>query len=90
MKAPLPPSAILASLDVSALYTNIPQEEGLEVVREALYTRDTPKVPTEFIIRILEIVLKNNIFEFNNELWGLNLPLVMQIFSWLKELIQKS
>ena len=66
---PLPPNTILASLDVSSLYTNIPQEEGLEAVREALYTRNNTEVPTEFILRLLEIVLKNNIFEFNGDLF---------------------
>ena len=60
---------ILISADVSALYTNIPQEQGIEAVREALFKRDNPKVPTEFIVRVLEIVLKSNIFEFNSELF---------------------
>ena len=59
---PLPPHAVLVTVDVSALYTNIPQEEGLECVREALYSRNNPKVPTEYIIRLLEVVLKHNIF----------------------------
>ena len=57
------------TIDVSALYTNIPQEEGLACVREALYERINPKVPTEFIMRLLEIVLKHNVFEFNSELF---------------------
>ena len=40
-----------------------------ECVREALYNRNNPKVPTEFIVRLLEMVLKHNIFEFNKELF---------------------
>ena len=35
-EGPLPSNAILVSIDVSALYTNIPQEEGLEAAKEAL------------------------------------------------------
>ena len=38
-------------------------------MREALYSRNNPKVPTEYIIRLLEVVLKHNIFEFNKELF---------------------
>ena len=60
---------MLVTIDVAALYTNIPQEEGLDAVREALTNRDDTKVPTEFLIRMLEIVLKHNLFEFNSELF---------------------
>ena len=62
----IPDNAILVSIDVSGLYTNIPQEEGLDAVREALLERDDTKVPTEFLVRILELVLKYNIFELNS------------------------
>ena len=54
---------------MSALYTNIPQDEGIEAVREVLTDRKNCEVPTDFIIRLLEIVLKYNIFEFNSELF---------------------
>ena len=66
---PLSSHAVLVTVDVSALYTSIPQEEGLDCVREALYNRNNPTVPTEFIIRLLDVVLKHNIFEFNQELF---------------------
>ena len=66
---PLPDNAIIVTIDVSGLYTNIPQEEGIEAVREALYERSNSEVPTEFLIRMLEIVLKHNVFEFNKELF---------------------
>ena len=65
---PLPANAILVSIDVSALYTNIPQDEGIAAVREALQERDDLHIPTEFLVRMLELVLKYNIFEFNTEL----------------------
>ena len=66
---PLPPSAILVTIDVSALYTNIPQDEGLKSVQETLDERNDTNLPKEFIIKLLEVVLKNNIFEFNSELF---------------------
>ena len=56
-------------MDVSALYTNIPQSEGVECVEEELNKRTNPKVPTGFLTRLLEIILKYNIFEFNQELY---------------------
>ena len=68
-KMTLPENAILVSMDVSALYTNIPLSEGLECTREALKRRKNKEVPTEFIIRLLEIVLTYNIFEFNQQLY---------------------
>ena len=56
-------------MDVSALYTNIPQSEGVECVEEELNKRTNPKVPTGFLTRVLEFILKYNIFEFNQELY---------------------
>ena len=66
---PLPSTAVPISIDVSALYTSIPQDEGVETFREALDEREDKSVPTEFIIALLERVLKDNIFEFNNQLY---------------------
>ena len=68
-KIELPAGTILVTIDVSALYTNIPQDEGLEAVREALEDRVKPECPTNFLIRMLDLVLKYNIFEFNGELF---------------------
>ena len=65
----LPENAILVTMDVSALYTNIPQNEGVQCVEEELNKRKNPKVPTGFLTRLLEIILKYNIFEFNQELY---------------------
>ena len=65
----LPENTILLTIDVTGLYTNIPIEEGIEAAREALQEREDIRVPTEFIIRMLEAVLKHNIFLFNKELF---------------------
>ena len=67
--APLPTGAVLVTVDVSALYTNIPQEEGIQACREALNVRSDNKVPTDFVIRSLEIILKYNIFEYDQKLY---------------------
>ena len=54
---------MLVVLDVIGLYTNIPQEEGVLCVEEALEQRVNPKVPSKFITRLLEIILQYSIFE---------------------------
>ena len=66
---PLPANTILATIDVCGLYTNIPIEEGVEAVKEALEEREDKKTTSEFLVRLLEIVLKSNVFEFNSQLY---------------------
>ena len=43
-------NAILVSIDVLALYTNIPQEEGLDATKEALVDADNLTIPPDFIV----------------------------------------
>jgi hypothetical protein len=50
---PRPTNTIKATIDVCALYTNIPMEEGLEAVREALEERVDKSVTTEFLQHLL-------------------------------------
>ena len=45
------------------MYTNIPHEDGLDALYEELEKRDDKHVPSEFIVRMMEQVLNNNIFE---------------------------
>ena len=66
---PLPNGAILVTMDVSSLYTNIPQDEGLEIAEDELNTRTDQRVPSSFISRLLEICLKYNIFEFDKQMY---------------------
>ena len=54
---------------MSALYTNIPQSEGLEAAREALEERTDKTVPTDYIMKLLQIILSYNIFEFDKEFY---------------------
>ena len=42
----LPSSAILVTLDVSSLYTNIPTNEGIDACRKVLDQRTEKSVPT--------------------------------------------
>ena len=62
---------LLASIDVSSLYTNIPHEDGKQSV--LYYTQTNPDTYTqpeqplpEVLAELIEIVLKNNVFEFSS------------------------
>ena len=56
-------------MDVSRLYTNIPQEEGTEIVCKAnvSFHNYTPPIPTRFLREMLALILNENLFEFNGE-----------------------
>ena len=62
----LPGDVFLVFLDVASLYTNIPQEEGINTVCKAyqtFYGEHTP-IPTQSLRRILKLILQENSFEF--------------------------
>ena len=65
----LPDTAILVTVDVSSLYSNIQREDGVEAVRKVLKTRKDKSIPSDFILELLDLVLKFNIFEFDSQLW---------------------
>ena len=60
---------ILVSMDVTSLYTNIPQEEGITTVcraYDAFHNNNLP-IPTEHLRELLDLILKENSFQFNGE-----------------------
>ena len=71
-KRTLPDNAIIATWDVIGLFTIIPQEEGIDYTREALNNKTNPEVPPEFLIRLLEVVPKNSIFQFSDKYYKQN------------------
>ena len=60
-----PDGAILVTIDVVGLYPHIPHNEGLEAIRKVLNTRSNPEIPTDDIVGMAELVLRNNNFEFD-------------------------
>ena len=54
---------------VSALYTNINREDAVEAVRKVLDTKKDKSIPSDFLLKLLDCVLKYNIFEFADELY---------------------
>ena len=55
----LPKSAILVSMDVTSLYTNIPQREGITTVCHAYeeFHQGNPPVPARFLSEMLSLIL---------------------------------
>ena len=60
---PLPDNALLVTLDVCSLYTNIPHNEGIKACRHFLNTRQDQSLPAESMRMILTV----NNFSFNSE-----------------------
>ena len=65
----LPENAILCTIDVVALYPSIPHDEGLGVLRKALDSRADRSVSTDSLMDLAEVILKNNMFEFNGRFY---------------------
>ena len=57
--------SILVTLDVKALYTNIPNHEGIEAVKETLNNHAKKPIATRVIIKFLYLILTLNNFVFN-------------------------
>ena len=63
-----PANCLFATLDVASLYTNIPNDQGIQAARETLETHRSnfEKPSTNNLMILLEKVLKMNNFDFAN------------------------
>ena len=63
-KTKLPRSTILVSMDVTSLYTNIPQGEGITTVCEAYeeFYEENPPIPTRYLREMLSLILQEKSF----------------------------
>ena len=64
---PLPDHALLFTMDVVGLYNNIPHVDGLEACRPFLNGRRVQDPPTEDIVKLAELVLTLNAFQFEDK-----------------------
>ena len=64
----IPDNAILVTADVVGLYPSISHNVGLRALKEALDKREQKKSPTKDLVQMADFVLKNNFFEFNNQI----------------------
>lgn len=59
-----------ATLDVAALYSNIPHDKGISAIRHYLSGDDLiPENQKAFILEGIQFILKRNIFEFDNQIF---------------------
>ena len=69
-KGVLPPNTLLATLDVSSLYTNINNQDGLDAAKNTL-ARHRPgthlKPSNSSLLKLLELVLTRTNFQFNGQ-----------------------
>ena len=63
----LPENAILVTMDVKSLFTNIPHSEGINAVARALEKLENSNVSNRVIIKLLSLTLYLNNFEFNGK-----------------------
>ena len=56
-------------MDVTSLYTNIPQEEGITIVCNAYenFHANNPPIATNFVREMFNLILKENSFQFNGK-----------------------
>ena len=66
LKQPLPKESITFCMDVKKLYPSILRKEGLGACREALVVRVVQTMPTEEVLKLIELVLDNNNFQFED------------------------
>ena len=63
----VPEGSFLVTGDVVSLYPSIPHKEGILALKSKL-EEQTSKIPTNDLVKLAEFVLKNNFFEFNNQI----------------------
>ena len=81
-------NTILVSMDVTSLYTNVPQDAGITIVCEAYqkYHNNSPPIPSHYLKQILGLILKENSFQskFTEQPWERKWRLPSPISSWQK------
>ena len=60
---------LVFTMDIKSLYTVIPNSEGLRALQYYLDKREVLEPPTDTLLRMAELVLTLNTFEFNGEFY---------------------
>ena len=64
---PLPNETIMFCLDVKALYPSVPRIEAKAACKTALENRTTKTISTDSVLEMMDLVLENNNFIFDNK-----------------------
>ena len=59
-----PEGAIVVTIDTVGLYPHIPHNEGVGAIRKILNMRTNQVIPSDDIVNLAELVLRNNNFDF--------------------------
>ena len=65
----IPENAIMVTADVVGLYSIISHQADLEALRETLDKRESHKVLTGKLVKMAEVLLKNNYFQFSDKVY---------------------
>lgn len=68
----LPPTAFIVTADATSMYTNIDTDHGLQTLKLwfELHAHELPhKFPVNMVLKAVELVMRNNIFQFDNTYW---------------------
>ena len=66
---PIPSNATLATIDVSSVYTNMPQDEDTEACLDPIEASEISRIPSDVLRQLFEIVLRCNMFSFDWEIY---------------------
>ena len=61
----IPENTTLVTMDVTFLYTNISHDDGIAAYRKIWEQQTVQESPTEWLVEMLTLVLKNNNFTFD-------------------------
>ena len=75
---PVPPNSLLVTMDVKQLYTSIPNNEGIALVKKKYDHFPKKTIPIKIITTFLALVLSLNNFIFNSKVY-------LQIKCWVVE-----
>ena len=62
----IPPNSFVFTLDVESLYTKVPIQETIDLISELFLLYPDPKRPSLTLLTILNLILKNNDFQFES------------------------
>ena len=85
----IPEGALLVTLDVSSLYTNIPNHEGILAVAAHLRQDRTKDPISPYVLQLLRLVLHSMNFTFNDQHFlqtggtAMGTALALRIYSWI-------
>jgi hypothetical protein len=64
---PIPNNCLMFCMDAKALYPSVPRKEARAAAEKALEKRSNKDIPTDEVLRMMDMVLENNNVSFNEK-----------------------